>query len=194
MNKTGRDGPGRLGINVTPNGREEEMNSRKNLHSGDPGMLRVRTRFDKRIGADPAAVFPLLCPVEEYKWIPAWDCRMVYSRSGTNELDGLFFEELSGPMLLERPATSLWVTSRYEPQNGRVDFVVNCGGHALIRFAIAVAGIDGGARVRWDAVYTALDETGGQAGVAAVKARLNQVVSALADFLKHYCETGSIMA
>lgn len=35
-------------------------------------------------------IFPLLCPVEEYKWYPAWECEMVFSQSGKAEQNAVF--------------------------------------------------------------------------------------------------------
>jgi hypothetical protein len=37
-----------------------------------------------------AEIFPLLCPVEEYHWYPAWECEMVFSNSGKAEQNAVF--------------------------------------------------------------------------------------------------------
>ena len=42
------------------------------------------------IEAPPERVFPLLCPVREHEWIPAWKAEMVHSKSGFAELDCVF--------------------------------------------------------------------------------------------------------
>lgn len=53
----------------------------------------------------PEDVFPLLCPVLEYLWIPDWSCTMVHSHSGVAELGCAFLREQG----------ETWLTTRYEP-------------------------------------------------------------------------------
>lgn len=52
-----------------------------------PCTERVRKQFSRsqHVHASPEAIFPLLCPVREYDWIPGWDCRLVYTESGLAE-------------------------------------------------------------------------------------------------------------
>lgn len=61
----------------------------------------------------PEQVFPLLCPVREYDWIPDWSCTMVHSVSGVAELGCLFTRERG----------ETWITTRYEPPT-RIDYTV----------------------------------------------------------------------
>jgi hypothetical protein len=39
------------------------------------------------VPAAPDRVFPLLCPVLEYRWIPTWRCEQLHSESGVAEED-----------------------------------------------------------------------------------------------------------
>ncbi len=48
----------------------------------------ITGKFLLEFGA--AEVFPLLCPVEEYAWYPAWECEMVFSNSGKAEQNAVF--------------------------------------------------------------------------------------------------------
>lgn len=72
---------------------------------------RQRRRFcrTQRVAAPPVEVFPLLCPVREYDWIPEWDCRLVYTESGLAE-PGCIFQT-------DRPADGgldTWIVSHYQ--------------------------------------------------------------------------------
>ena len=60
--------------------------------------------------APPTEVFPLLCPVREYEWIPGWECAPVHLSSGYAEEDGVFTTafERDGPL-------DTWVITRYRP-------------------------------------------------------------------------------
>jgi hypothetical protein len=63
-----------------------------------------------RLDAPPDRIFPLLCPVREYDWIPTWSCDMIYSESGVAENDCVFATAFPE----EGPRES-WVVVRYEP-------------------------------------------------------------------------------
>ncbi len=54
-------------------------------------------------------IFPLLCPVREYDWIPDWRCTMIHSDSGVAEKDAVFHtRELFGKR-------TVWTCITYEP-------------------------------------------------------------------------------
>lgn len=62
-----------------------------------------------RLPAGPAAVFPLLCPVREYEWIPHWDCELLHCPSGAAERDCVF--ATSYPDF----GAETWICTRHEP-------------------------------------------------------------------------------
>jgi Polyketide cyclase / dehydrase and lipid transport len=70
---------------------------------------RVCWNDDMAVEARPETVFPLLCPVREFEWIPDWKCEMIHSRSGVAE-DGCVFQTAFAP-----DGRMTWVVSRYEP-------------------------------------------------------------------------------
>jgi len=75
----------------------------------------VRVLFDTTLTFDgtPDEVFPLLCPVREYAWIPDWSCTMIHSTSGVAELGCVFTRE--------RDET--WITTLYEPPR-RIEYTI----------------------------------------------------------------------
>lgn len=70
------------------------------------------------VNAPAGSIFPLLCPVREYDWIPGWKCEMVYSESGLIERDCIFTTMLAG---LSKP--EVWTVSRYDPAGYRLGFI-----------------------------------------------------------------------
>ena len=46
---------------------------------------RVVATVTREIAASPQRIFPLVCPVEELKWIPDWDYQLIYSNTGVKE-------------------------------------------------------------------------------------------------------------
>ncbi len=77
---------------------------------------RVVRTFIQHLEAEPAKVFPLLCPVREADWIDGWDPIVVYSESGIAEPDCIF---LTGA----NPGNAVWYITRHEPGNGFVEMI-----------------------------------------------------------------------
>jgi hypothetical protein len=68
---------------------------------------RVSRTYTQRLVAEPARVFPLLCPVREADWIEGWDPLEVFSESGVAERDCVFVTQAS-------PHHAVWYISRHE--------------------------------------------------------------------------------
>jgi hypothetical protein len=119
-------------------------------------MAKVRwakgERFERkaRIMVDARAqeLFPLLCPVKEYDWIPDWRCRMIYSDSGVAEKDAVF-------TTLERPfGKLLWTCALYEPPR-RIEYIMTLGSKASIRLELALTEEGGRTALDWTMRFTA---------------------------------------
>lgn len=79
---------------------------------------RVVRSFRQRIGAPPAEVFPLLCPVREAEWLDGWSdqVEMVHSESGFAEEGCVFRTRPAG-----RPET-VWMMTRHDSVRRLVEF------------------------------------------------------------------------
>ena len=150
-------------------------------------MERKVVSYEAQIGAPAEAIFPLLCPVREYDWIPGWSCRVIHSRSGVAEKGAVFTTAF-------RPeGDSTWTVSRYEP-NRVIEFVVLFpGSHvALLEIALARQGPDRTA-VRWVCTFTSLVE--GNAFLAEVDQQwFDREQTVFARALAHYCATGKMLS
>ncbi len=71
---------------------------------------RVTRTFTQKLEAEPAKVFPLLCPVREADWIDGWDPLIVFSESGTAEPDCVF-------LTAANLGNAVWYITRHEPDN-----------------------------------------------------------------------------
>ncbi len=148
-------------------------------------------RHQERIQAPPDRIFPLLCPIEEYKWINNWECEMVYSESGVVEDNCIFREEIS-PLLFgsHRPAT--WITTLHDPDNFRRHFVIVR--EALVtkaEISIEVSG-NGVSTVRWTSIATTLNEKGNRI-FDDLQDKQMLMLKFLGTSLRHYCETGEML-
>jgi hypothetical protein len=93
-------------------------------------------------------VFPLLCPVREYEWIPDWRCRMINSKSGVAELEAMF---TTGMMPMGK---ELWTCTLYEPPS-RIEYLVTHGSKAAFKLELALSEEGGRTALDWTMRFTA---------------------------------------
>jgi hypothetical protein len=152
------------------------------MPSKQPTTERSRRHFEReqRIRAAPAAVFPLLCPVREYDWIPEWECRLVYTKSGIAELGCIFQTDREAD-----DGIDTWVISRHEP-NRAIAFVrVNKLRVMLYEIELEPLGEDA-SRLTWRQTVTALDERGDRHVDALREEDFAQTVAKLEALLNDY--------
>ena len=94
---------------------------------------RQRTmNYLQQIEGTPQQIFPLLCPNREKDWLDGWDYEMIYSLSGFAEANCVFTTPMHG-----KEAT-VWMVSRYEPEQGIIDFVRFTPSEMIVRISILV--------------------------------------------------------
>ncbi len=139
------------------------------------------------VPATPERVFPLLCPVLEYRWIPHWRCELLHSASGVAEEDCVFRTDFpdAGPMV--------WVVSRYEPP-ARIEFTCFVADSHVQRLKIALApAADGATRLDWATRWLAVTPRG-EAWIAARSPTDDaKKVDNLRRLLSHYLTTGRML-
>ena len=102
----------------------------------------------------PEAVFPMLCPVMEAKWVPGWDAEMVLTQSGFVEPGCTFITRQEGQ-------ASIWYTVRHDPVNLELEFVKITPGVTACHIQIQVTPDgDGGSQARVSYAHTALGPEG----------------------------------
>lgn len=149
----------------------------------------IRVVREVRIKAPAAKVFPLACPVEEYKWIPGWKCRLVQCPNDRVEEGTVFQEATSAPFILGRHwGWTTWTAVLHDPVGHRVHYrLENALSRSLYRIEMEDDGA-GGTTARLDIEYTPLTSRG--RGVAARPERIAQMLDLLGLMLRTYCETG----
>jgi hypothetical protein len=99
-------------------------------------------------------VFPLLCPVLEYDWLPGWRCRMHWSRSGVAEKDAVFSTR-EAPLV-----RAVWTTITYQPDSF-IEYLVVAPGNVVMRLSIRLSETGaGGVGVEWTMLFTTLSRLG----------------------------------
>ncbi len=153
-----------------------------------PKTDRTRVRFQatQHVSADPETIFPLLCPVREYDWIPAWSCELVYTESGVAEEGCIFQTDMQGA-----EGTDTWVVSRYEPPR-RISFVRVHPLRAL-RYDIQLEPGGDGTTLRWEQEITALDENGDEHVAGQREQDFTTMIATAERLLEHYLKTGEAL-
>ncbi len=146
---------------------------------------RVHFRQPQHVHAEPEAIFPLLCPVREFDWIPTWECEIVYTESGLAEEGCVFQTSGDG-------GADTWVISRYQPPE-RISFV-RVNSLRAIRYDIYLEPVgDGSTKLRWEQEITALNEDGDRHVAAQRREDFAATIATVERMLEHYLKTGEAM-
>lgn len=138
------------------------------------------------VPAAPAQVFPLLCPVREYDWIPHWQAEVLHTVSGVAEEDCIFRTAAPGGT----PMT--WVVSRYEPPT-RIEFTCFVPHHYVFRLKIALAPVSGGTELTWTRRWLATAPDDAPFATASAAPDFDERMAALERLLVHYLRTGAML-
>lgn len=135
----------------------------------------------------PEAVFPLLCPVLEYAWLPGWRCELLRSASGVAELECVF---QTGESHEDRMT---WVVSRYEPPL-HIEFTCFIPGNDLImRLGIELRpNADGSTSLNWRRHWIATGAAGADAVDRIDLCAEEKRIEWLGRMLDHYLRTGAM--
>lgn len=147
----------------------------------EPMTHAARTTFTTTftLDATPDEVFPLLCPVREYEWIPDWECTMVHSASGVAELGCVFL----------RGEGETWITTRYEPP-ARIDYAIVAPGQVAGTLAFTLTGAGAGTQV---SLVSTTTPTRPGAGRHGTQEDLRALWALRRDQLDHYLRTGTML-
>jgi hypothetical protein len=144
---------------------------------------RVVRTFSHKTPAPPERVFPLLCPVREYDWIPGWQCEIAFPETGLAELDAVFTTEVTDR------GQEIWQVSRYEPP-GLIEFAVAAPQSHTTRLAIEVKPTEGGSRLTWTRVYTGLTPAGNELLAGFTDEWHDALMSGIAAMMDAYLTAG----
>ncbi|MBN1292646.1 MAG: hypothetical protein JXB48_12470 [Candidatus Latescibacteria bacterium] len=154
----------------------------------------VRTEKSQIINAPIKNVFPLACPVMEYKWIPGWKCELIHCPNGHVELGTVFREITSAPVLANGViAKTTWTAVLYEPENFRVYYRLdNKISSSLYKIKFETDS-SGRTKNRLEIIYTPLNEKGRNNIKKYGITKLQLMIDFIFPMLKYYCEYGEMI-
>ncbi|GAB3346168.1 hypothetical protein [Lysobacter tyrosinilyticus] len=148
---------------------------------------RVGHSYVQHLVAEPARVFPLLCPVREVDWIEGWNPLRVASDSGVAEIDCIF-------VTAAEPQDAIWYVTRHDPEAGFVEMLKITPGITACRLSIALQATDSGCDATVTYLHTSLGTPAGDAFVAGFTAEY--YVQFMRDWearLNHYLVHGTAL-
>lgn len=155
---------------------------------------RVNASLTKEIKAAKDKIFPLVCPVEELRWIPNWEYNLLHSKSGVNETNCIFTEEKSGPVLFDAPVIATWITAKHNQENGHVLFQIILENRGILHFDFQIREVGKDiCSCIWDMTFSALDEESNAKTDEEIIERIKLIIGFLSETLTHYCEAGEML-
>ena len=136
--------------------------------------------------AEPARVFPLLCPKREYDWIDGWNCKIIFSESGYAEQDCVFTTDFPGDV------KETWFVDRYEKD--RLIQFIKYSEQRVIKYTITLTGNSGGTTTaKWEQAITSLNSEGNLFIENFSDADFGKKIKGLEKKLNHYLITGKML-
>ena len=136
------------------------------------------------VAAPPDALFPLLCPVLEYEWIPTWDCRLVHTASGVAEHGCVFTTDFG-------TGEETWVCTTYRPSTA-IEYTRFAEGGWITMLSLTLAPAPEGTTLTVRQTYTALTPEGERAVAALEETAERSVWTDLSRLASVYLTTGSM--
>ena len=147
---------------------------------------RVTRTYTQRLFAEPARVFPLLCPVREADWADGWDPLWVASETGVAE-DGCVF------VTPDTPHDAVWMVTRYDPGTGFVEMVMVVPEVTASRLSISLAPSPAGTDARVTYTHTSLGPEGDAFVAAFTQEYYEAFMREWEAQLNHYLTTGEML-
>ena len=146
---------------------------------------RVTHEFTQSNDAPPETVFPLLCPVREADWVPGWQYKMIYSKSGVAEAGCVF----TTPN--DDGTQTTWLVTEYDPARLRIGFAWVNPGQVAAQIEISLKKNSKGATtavIRY--TYTGLSASGNKEVERYDQKWFEQKMQGWEAAINHYLRTG----
>ena len=140
-------------------------------------------------------VFPLACPVQEYKWIPGWKCNLIHCPNDRVELGTIFREIFSAPFLMGSfRGKTTWTAVAHDPESYKIHFRLDNNISSSIYIIEFEDNGQGGTEGKLDFTYQATNKKGNKLVEKNLEEKIHIMLSMLNAMLRHYCETNEMLS
>ncbi len=147
---------------------------------------RVTRTYTQDLVADPARIFPLLCPVREADWIEGWNPLLVLSETGLAEPDCVF-------LTTAIPHNAIWYITRHEAEAGRVEMLKITPGVTACKLQIQLRPRAGGSLAEITYSHTSLGPEGDAFIESFTEEHYRQFMRDWESRINHYLSTGKLL-
>jgi hypothetical protein len=127
-------------------------------------------------------VFPLLCPVEEIKWTPKWNPKILYSNSSVIEKDCVFISS-------HIDDDAIWIVSIHDPVNYRIEMYQIIPNLLIHKYEINLFDeVDGRTKAEITYIITAISDSGINSVKQFTKSKFDSYMSHWEKALNYYLE------
>lgn len=154
----------------------------------------AKSVFPVYIKAPVDKVFPLCCPVEEYKWIPGWKCNLIHCPNDRVEKGTIFSEISSAPFLMGSfQGKTTWTAVMHDSESYKLHFRLdNKNSSSLYKIELEDNG-KGGTEGKLDFTYNAINKKGNKLVGKNLEGKIHIMLSIINAVLQHYCETNEML-
>lgn len=145
-------------------------------------MKRIKNHV-MQIGASPAVVFPLLCPVREAEWIDGWSFEMLHSESGLAEL-GCVFKTNRAP-----EDEAYWIMTRCNPPC-EAEYVRFVTGKMFVVLSFKLTETEYGTAMETTYSFTGVTDAGNAFVDKVVPQYIDMAIKHLEASLNYFVKTG----
>ena len=146
--------------------------------------VRVTRTYTQHLIAEPARIFPLLCPVREADWVEGWDPLLVVSESGAAEPDCVFVTS-------ENLGSAIWYITKHEPANGFVEMLKVAPQVTACKLSIQLRPTPSGSEATITYSHTSLGPEGDAYVAAFTQEFYLQFMRSWESQINHYLAHGS---
>jgi hypothetical protein len=147
---------------------------------------RATHTYTQHLVGEPAAVFPLLCPVRETDWIEGWNPLLVISSSGLAEPDCVFTTSA-------QPTDAIWYITRHDPHAGFVEMLKITPQVTACRITIQLRGVTGGCEADVTYSHTSLGSQGDEFVASFTEAFYRKFMQDWESHINHYLRHGTAL-
>jgi hypothetical protein len=147
---------------------------------------RVIRTYTQQLCAEPAKVFPLLCPVREAEWLERWEPIFVATQSGAAEADCVFSTPAS-------PQNTIWYITRHEPETGCVEMIKLTPEVTACKLLIQLTAVPGGCEARITYTHTSLGQSGDAFIERFTEAHYTAFMQDWEARMNHFLRTGTML-
>jgi len=147
---------------------------------------RATRTYTQHLVGEPAAVFPLLCPVREADWIEGWDPPLVITSSGLAEADCVFTTSA-------QPTDAIWYITRHDLLAGFVEMLKITPQVTACRLTIQLRGVADGCEADITYSHTSLGPQGDEFIASFTEAFYCRFMQDWESRVNHYLRHGTAL-